>query len=423
VSREPAAKGKDTQILTDSEATGQPDENMEIHEPPVVENESDDEEMGSSKEEDPPSPAPAKRKRGRPPKGDKPVAKKAATGPKHKKPSKGETIDADRAYEEMEKLPKGVKTRITFDQPSLFTRVVNGLSDLISCPQFAVSGNHLCVDSKDDDEYAIITLRLGARVQVDEDAYGEDEVPFFALDTKRLAAGLKNIRNFQTCSIELNDTDYVHILAQNDITSGNLTEIKLKNMDFGEYEAVGMNDMHYTWHITDMDVQDFQNLVTTSSSYNSKEICFRIYEMSKDDSEFILAISTGEKEGSVCNYQHICLKEETREEECKAKTPDCEDYDPASMFCASANTGISQEAMRKYTATHEPCFNHRFSARYLLSFLKATENKCIMTLHFSKDRVDAKGGVRVLPMVLRYRLGDSSLPSYIKFVMAPVRET
>jgi len=396
-----------------SPESGDDDASPEIKEPPVVD-EGDEEKPAKTK-------TPAKRKRGRPPKSDKPVAKTATHANKKKKPSKEEMIDADKAYEDMEKLSKGVKARVTFDQPSLFTRVVNGLSDLVSCPQFAISGNHLCVDSYDDDDFAIITLRLGAHITIDSEVYGEDEIPYFALDTKRLAAGLKNIRNFQTCSIELNESDDIFILAQNDMTSGNLTEIKLKNMNVGEYDAVGINDIHYTWHITDMDVQDFQNLVNTSSSYNSKDICFRIYEMSKDDSEFILSISTGEKEGSVCNYQHICLKEEAKEDDEDSGKAEDEKYDPASLFCASTDTALSQEEMRKYTSTHDPVYDHRFSARYLLSFLKATENKCIMTLHFCKDIEGPDGTKKHPPMVLRYRLGDSSLPSYIKFVMAPVR--
>ena len=411
---------------------------QEPEEVPGSEDEGEDEPVESGKEmkdaygmsdaeEDatPVTTPPPKRKRGRPPKSkDTKTKTDTNAAPKRKKPAKEDTVSVDRLYEEMEKLPRGVKARIIFDQPALFTRVNNGLSDLIECPQFALSGQYLCVDMQDDDNFAIVTLRLECRTVVDDDAFDTDETVYFCLDTKRLAAGLKNIRNFQTCSIELNESDHVDIIAQNNLTAGNLTVIKLQNVDMGEYEPVGMSDIKYTWHIVDMDVQDFQTLVQTAAAYNSKHIRFQFYQIGDAEDEYILAISTGEAEARVFIYQHICLKPESDEKSEKAKTDEEEaSFDPSTVYCASSDTVMTQDEMRKYTGSHDPCYDHNFSSRYLLRFLKATENKCIMTLHFNKDGEDESGRIKHWPMVLRYRLGDDSSRSYLKFTIGPVKQS
>ena len=362
----------------------------------------------------PPSPTPppkeeakpAPKKRGRPRRVEGGETKPKKEAKKRSKPNKEEMIDAKAVCESFAELPSDVRIRIDIDQPSILSRVINAVSPLLASPQFSMSKTHLCLDSTDDSGFAVVTMRLKCSITLQDELKDEEDL-FFQVDTKKIAMVLQNIHNFQHCRIEMRNEEDIDIIASDHSTSGNMSVATIQNLRESEYTPIGFPETSYKWHISDMDVADFQSIVRTAKSLKCKFIRFQIFEIKKDE-EFILCISTGvDHDTKVAMFQHIELREDEETNE--------------QVFAASSDTTLSNADMRSYVSENEPAYDKKFSSTYISWFLKATENKCIMTFHFTPDAEDEDGDLKPQPMILKHSLGDSSLTSYLKYAIGPLK--
>lgn len=321
------------------------------------------------------------------------------------KPGKDAMIDAKAVCESFAELPPGMRFRIGIEQPSILLRVVNAIAPLVQKPQFSLSRSHLCLDSTDDTGFSVVTMRLKCDIQLSPELEDDDEV-FFQVDTKTVAMVLQNIHNFQHCRIEMNNEEDIDIIASDHSTSGNMSVATVQNIQDAPYNPIGFPETSYKWHISDMDVADFQSIVRTAKSLKCKFIRFQIFEV-RTDAEFILCISTGvDHETKVSMFQHVELREDEEAAE--------------QVYAASADTTLSNADMRAYVAENAPTYDKKFSSTYIAWFLKAAENKCIMTFHLTPDQYDEDGELVPKPLILKHSLGDASLSSYLKYALGPL---
>lgn len=347
---------------------------------------------------------PPRRKRGRPPKVDKKELKKLS---KNVKPKTTEMIDVEPLYMETDDLPDDIRFRLIFEEPAMFIRLIEGLAKhMKEIIKMEIEDERLCVNTCDDDQVVFITLRLKCNIIVNKKYIGQTLL--FYPGSKLLLNGLKATRAYQICVIDVTDDDKIQIMSKNSECSSTLTTLEITNMnDDGNKQKMG--EIPFTWHIADMDVQDFTVLLNTGIAYGCKCIRFRIYEYGSEN-EQILHISIAEdKIVSLDHYQYI----KTKDESDSAIYKDTDDT--KSVFFAISDESITADDIRSYVSKNEPVYDAQFSIEYLSKIINTIKNKNIMTIHFCKDIDD-----RRFPVMVKYFIGDTDASSYMWFMLAPI---
>ena len=371
-----------------------------------------------SEDEAPPAP----KRRGRP----KRKTGDTSTKPKSKsvaKPKPEEMTDVQHLFEE--ELPEDVSMRITFSQPQILKKVNNTIAELVKIAYFSVKLDPpcLCVDMQDDDCFSVLTLRLGCNILLNDELKEKlkSSDVYFALNTRDLDNCLKLIRNFQSCSFEQRTDDDIELVASEQEKSGNIISINMKNWDTGAYDPCGLAQTGYKWHINDIDIQELQNLITAATKFGNDLINFSIYE-AEGSKDFFLVISvndSSQQSPDVKVIQHIRQEENAPKEDDDEAEIDGDEEGIEVVYRASLVTDMSNDQICKFIRTKEPVYNKQFAVAHINKFLKNTEHKCVMTLHFTPDTVGEDGEEEERAMIIKYSVGDSSSLNYMKFAMAP----
>lgn len=336
------------------------------------------------------------------------------------KPSKDETVDIETLFKA--ELPEDIMMRLTFAQPQILKKVNATITDLLKIAYFGVrtgKNSHIRVDATDDEGYAVITLRLECDVLLSEEMEDDDDI-YFALNTSKFGKCLKLVKNYQTCHIDKVDSDTIELVATSREHCGNVMTIKMKNAGTGEYNPAGLPDTTYKWHIADINVQELQSVITAAIQFNIDYIRFRVFE---EEADTFLMISVEGNETTDCPavdiIQHI-RQEEKKSDEDESDTEKDDDEEGIDKVFRATRSQLTNDQIRRFAKSHAAVYDKQFDLGYLNRFLKATEHKCLMTLHLTPDSVNDVGETEDHALIIRYSLGDSSAINYMRLALAPV---
>ena len=311
---------------------------------------------------------------------------------------------------------------ITVSQPRTLQHMIAGIVPLIEKDAYyVIRGDTLCLDALDDSQIALITMRLGGvSVDLSEGAkalHNEDGSKlFFKVNTNRFHQGLRIIRTFQSLMFnKKKDSESINLVAFETDYAGSATCVSLPddNTDEAreEYEAVGLSEESYKWHIENIDVKEFQDIIQRATDFKS-DVSVRIYGSNRKG-EYFLWIGTEAEDGSkISTLNRISESTEEMEDDEGNKVE-------RTIFQMKQATDVATLDMVDNLKKEAPVYNETFATRYLSNFMKAAEQSSVMSLHFKETLPDGKKP----PMVMKYSVGSiKNGTSYLKFALAPKKK-
>jgi len=363
---------------------------------------------------------PAKKGRGRPPKRKRTDETKKAKKSKTSAPKN--PVDVSSVVE-ASSLRDDDFYSIVISQPRTLQNMIAGIVPLIEKDAYyVIRGDTLCLDALDDSHIALITMRLcGVSVDLSDEAkvlhdHDEGSKLFFKVNTNRFHQGLRIIRTFQSLMFnKKKGAESVDLVAFESDYVGSATCVSLPddNTDDAkdEYEAIGLSEESYKWHIENIDVKEFQDIIQRANDFKS-DVSVRIYGSDKEG-EYFLWIGTMAEDGSkISTLNRISESTEDIEDDEGNTTT-------RSIFHMKQATDMATLDMVDNLEKEEPVYSETFATRYLSNFMKAAEQSSVMSLHFKEG--DQKG--KKPPMIMKYSVGSiKNGTSYLKFALAPKKK-
>ena len=308
---------------------------------------------------------------------------------------------------------------ITINQPKTLQHIIAGIVPLIEKDAYLViRDDTLCLDAFDDQNIALITMRLsGIEVVLSDEAKKMmgDTPLFFKVNLNRFYQGLRIVRTYQSLKFnKKKNSRFINLVSFDSDYVGHASYITLPDDTSdearSEYRPLSLSEEAYTWHIENIDVKELHDIIQRAMDFKS-DISVKIYESLTKD-EYFLRIGAEANDGSqISIINRISESVEEVEDDNGVKTE-------RKIFKMKQATSMATSDIIEKLDVVNPIYDELFANRYLSNFMKASEQSSVMSLHF-KEHVDK----RKHPMIMTYTVGSIKTKlSYLKFALAPKKK-